>query len=401
MPSQGASMFAIDTFHAHSSDIDKFIQPINQFIKGKPDLLLGFATTDTINSLINTQPSILKNTHNCLLISSCLGSATEKNLSLSEQSISLFSIKDAQGCYGVASCDTSENLRQSASQTVLKAIANAGKIGLAPKMVWCFQIPGNEETVLQGIQDVIGKRIPIFGGSCADNDISAKWCFSNNESVYQQGFIVAVLYPSVETFGLFSSGYDKTAQHGVVTDVQGRLLKTIDHQPAFNVYNQWRENLGLAHLAAGNILAQSTMTPLARALSLDDEIPRLLLSHPAVAENGALELFSNLNIGDTVYLASGSPEQLIKRGDMIVTSLTKLAELHAINNITGAIIIFCGGCMLSIKDAMNEVKQSIEAQLPDTPFIMGFTFGELGTFSDSTSKHGNLMIACEIFGGPA
>ncbi|WP_301003395.1 hypothetical protein [Pseudoalteromonas sp.] len=71
-------MFAIDTFHAHSSDIDKFIQPINQFTKGKPDLLLGFATTDTINYLINTQPSILKNTHNCLLISSCLGSATEK-----------------------------------------------------------------------------------------------------------------------------------------------------------------------------------------------------------------------------------------------------------------------------------------------------------------------------------
>ena len=83
---------------------------------------------------------------------------------------------------------------------------------------------------------------------------------------------------------------------------------------------------------------------------------------------------------------------------MVVTSLTKLAELHAIKNITGAIIIFCGGCMLSIKDAMQEVKESIAAQLPNTPFIMGFTFGELGTFSDSTSKHGNLMISCEIFG---
>ncbi|WP_352289475.1 FIST C-terminal domain-containing protein, partial [Psychrobacter sp. GW64-MNA-CIBAN-0177] len=85
---------------------------------------------------------------------------------------------------------------------------------------------------------------------------------------------------------------------------------------------------------------------------------------PAVAKNGALELFSNLHVGDTIYLASGSPEQLIKRGDMVVTSLTKLAELHAIKNITGAIIIFCGGCMLSIKDAMQEVKESIAAQLP-------------------------------------
>ena len=393
-------MFAIDTFHTHGSDIDKFIQPVSQFTNNSPDLLLGFATTDTIKYLFNNQPGFLKNTHNCLIISSCLGSSTDQTLSLNEQSISLFSIIDSNGHYGVASCNATDNLRENAAQTVLKAIANAGQAGLAPKMVWCFQVPGNEELVLQGIQDAIGQRIPVFGGSCADNDISAKWCFSDTENVYQQGFIIAVLYPSVETFGFYSSGYDKTDQQGTVTDVDGRLLKTIDNQPAFDVYNQWRKNIGLNALTSGNILAQSTMTPLASALSLNDEIPRLLLSHPAVAKNGALELFSNLHVGDTVYLASGSPEQLIKRGDMVVTSLTKLAELHAIKNITGAIIIFCGGCMLSIKDAMQEVKESIAAQLPNTPFIMGFTFGELGTFSDSTSKHGNLMISCEIFGGP-
>ncbi|WP_064663628.1 FIST signal transduction protein [Pseudoalteromonas sp. MQS005] len=393
-------MFAIDTFHTHGRNIDEFIQPISQFVDNAPDLLLGFATTDTIKYLYNNQPGFLKNTQNCLIISSCLGSATEQNLSLNEQSISLFSIKDSRGHYGIASCNTTNNLREKAHQTVLKAIANAGQTGLAPKMVWCFQVPGNEELVLQGIQDAIGQRIPVFGGSCADNDISAKWCFSDTENVYQQGFIIAVLYPCVETFGFYSSGYDKTDQQGTVTDVDGRLLKTIDNLPAFDVYNQWRQNLGLEQLTAGNILAQSTMTPLARALSLNDEIPRLLLSHPAVAKNGTLELFSNLSVGDTIYLASGSPEQLIKRGDMVVTSLTKLAELHAIKNITGAIIIFCGGCMLSIKDAMQEVKESIETQLPNTPFIMGFTFGELGTFSDSTSKHGNLMISCEIFGGP-
>nr|MDC2856925.1 FIST N-terminal domain-containing protein [Ningiella sp. W23] len=207
-----------------------------------------------------------------------------KNLSLNEQSISLFSIKDSTGHYGIACCNTTNNLRENAANTVLKAIANAGQIGLAPKMVWCFQIPGNEELVLQGIQDAIGQRIPVFGGSCADNDISAKWCFSDTENVYQQGFIIAVLYPSVETYGFYSSGYDKTDQQGTVTDVDGRILKTIDNKPAFDVYNQWRKNIGLNSLTSGNILAQSTMAPLARALSSDDEIPRLLLSHPAIAK---------------------------------------------------------------------------------------------------------------------
>ena len=49
-------MFAIDTFHTHGSDIDKFIQPISQFVDHGPDLLLGFATTDTIKYLYNNQP---------------------------------------------------------------------------------------------------------------------------------------------------------------------------------------------------------------------------------------------------------------------------------------------------------------------------------------------------------
>ncbi|WP_350607780.1 hypothetical protein [Pseudoalteromonas sp. MER144-MNA-CIBAN-0113] len=48
-------MFAIDTFHSHGSDIDKFIQPVSQFTNNNPDLLLGFATTDTINSSFGIQ----------------------------------------------------------------------------------------------------------------------------------------------------------------------------------------------------------------------------------------------------------------------------------------------------------------------------------------------------------
>ena len=125
-------MFAIDTFHTHGSDIDKFIQPVSQFTNNSPDLLLGFATTDTIKYLFNNQPRSLKNTHNCLIISSCLGSSTDQNLSLNEQSISLFSIKDSNGHYGVASCNATDNLRENAAQTILKAIANAGQAGLAP-----------------------------------------------------------------------------------------------------------------------------------------------------------------------------------------------------------------------------------------------------------------------------
>lgn len=391
-------MFAIKTCHFNNTSADAMTTPIQHFIAThSPKLLLGFATADTIK-LLGKKNCPVHLPHNSLIISSCLGSANETTLSLNGQSISLFSISDPTGHYGVAHCDATTELRAHASKTVLQAIKNAGQIAIAPKMVWCFQVPGNEEQVINGIQDVIGSRIPIFGGTCADNDLLGQWCFSNSKDVFPHGFIIAVLYPSVDTLNFYSTGYDKTNNSGTVTAVEGRILKEIDNQPALSVYNLWRKNAGFSMLSHGNILAESTMTPLARSLSSDDDIPRLLLSHPAVAHQDHLELFSNLFVGDTIYLACGSPEQLIKRGDMVVSSLVKLADLHSIKTIKGAIIVFCGGCMLSIQNAMHQVKQAIALQLPNTPFIIGFTFGELGTFSDSTSKHGNLMISCQIFG---
>lgn len=391
-------MFNIDTFHQQGDSVEELIEPATHFMnQHDASLILCFATPDVVDNL--SQWDIKTNNKNrYIAVSSCLGSATEKKLSLENQSVSLFCIEDKHGHYGVAQCEKSHNLRANASETVLRAINNADRMGIAPKMIWCFQTPGNEEEVLQGIQDAVGTRIPIFGGSCADNDLTGQWQFATQTDTYKQGFVVAVLYPSVETSGFYSSGYDKTPLGGIVTNVKGRTLNTIDNHPAMDVYNHWREQLGFAVLADGNILSESTSAPLARSLPSSDNIPRLLLSHPAKASKGSIELFSTLNEGDSVSLVSGTKKQLVKRAEMVIASLLKQAAYGSIKSIEGVIIIFCGGCMLSIQEAMQEVQSSLSAQLPGIPYIMGFTFGEFGSFDDSTSRFGNLMITCEIFG---
>ena len=66
--------------------------------------------------------------------------------------------------------------------------------------------------------------------------------------------------------------------------------------------------------------------------------------------------------------------------------------------VAGAIIVYCAGCMLAVKDNLTEVQRAIKAELGNIPFIITFTFGEQGCFIDGSNRHGNLMISAVLIG---
>ncbi|MEE2023829.1 FIST signal transduction protein [Alkalimonas mucilaginosa] len=388
-------MFSIDSHHITASSTAEAAEQLkSQLVSNDCQFVIGFCEA----ALLKALPGELNLTSPCLFTSSCLGSSNEQQLSLQQHSISMLQFKDKAGFYGVASSQASTDVRSAAAQTLLNAMEKSGRGHLSPQLIWCFQTPGQEEQVLLGIQDIVGTKVPVFGGSSADNTIEGQWGLHDGSKRLSHGFIIAVLYPSVPVLGYFGSGYELTGRSGTVTKVSGRKLQEIDGQPAVDVINTWRTQLGHPMLEDGNVLAASTMTPIARLKSSSD-IPLLLLSHPAMASNGCLDLFSEVHPGETLHLASGSTRQLLERGPQVIRTARDIAKLRGMLSLEGAIIIFCGGCMLAIQNAMAEVQAAMAAELPDLPFIMGFTFGEQGTFSDGESRHGNLMISCTLFGG--
>ncbi|MDP4528489.1 FIST N-terminal domain-containing protein [Alkalimonas delamerensis] len=388
-------MFSIESHHIAASSTAETTERLQSLLASHDrQFLIGFCEA----ALLKALPNDLSRTSPCLLASSCLGSANEHQLSLQQHSISVLRFTDKAGFYGVASSQEATDVRAAAAKTLLSAMEKSGRGHLSPQLIWCFQTPGQEEQVLLGIQDIVGTKVPVFGGSSADNSIEGQWGLHDGSQKLAQGFIIAVLYPSVPVLGYFGSGYELTELSGSVTKVTGRKLQEIDGQPAIDVINRWRTQLGHPMLEDGNVLAASTMTPIARLKSSGD-IPLLLLSHPAMASGGCLDLFSEVHPGETLHLASGSTMQLIERGPQVIRTARDIAKLRGMLSLEGAIIIFCGGCMLAIQTAMAEVQAAMAAELPNLPFIMGFTFGEQGTFSDGESRHGNLMISCTLFGG--
>lgn len=330
--------------------------------------------------------------------SSCLGVMTEKGVSQgSGNAIGAFAIWDKEGDYASAMVPLDGlEPRAAGAEATRAALARAGRLGEAPDLVWLSASPGHEEAILEGIKDVIGRPALILGGSAADNDVSGRWSVMASDGTSPEAVVVSVLFPSAPFGCAFESGYAPTARRGTVTAAAGRKLLTIDDRPAMDIYAEWTDGR-IAAPPRGNrsILSEATLSPLGRKQSEIGGIPQYLLAHPAIAHaDGSMELFANVEAGEAICLMEGSDISLVQRaGRIALNSRDQLGTAP----LAGALMVYCGGCMLAIRDRMDEVVASVAESLGGAPFLGVFSFGEQGETLDGDSAHGNLMISCTSF----
>ncbi|MEM7801141.1 MAG: FIST N-terminal domain-containing protein [Chloroflexota bacterium] len=387
------------TAHNSETAIAEASQALINKLDQHPDLVIAYVTDphepNTVQAALRTafpDAQIQGGT-------SCIGTMTQNGFhSHDGYSIGLFGIVDKLGDYGVGVAQIFENPRQAGAEAIDHAIAAAGRYGEPPELIWINGVPGAEEQVILGIQDIVGTQIPIAGGSSADNSVSGKWFQFTHDRFMSNGVTVTAMYPSVETYVAFHSGYSTTEFSGVVTKASGRSLEEINGRPAAEVYNEWTNGLLNGYLNGGNILAQTTLNPLARYVDQIGSIDYHRLSHPQTATaNGALTLFTNIEEGEELILMAGTRDSLINRAGRVAQSALDLGRISA-NDVSGALVIYCAGCMLTVQDGMNDVAKGIANTLNGTPFIGTFTFGEQGCFINGDNYHGNLMISIVVFG---
>ena len=364
------------------------------------DINIAFGDVAAISALAETSDShFQESSARWIASSSCLGAMSHLGTDEGESFVHVLSLQDIDGGAGVSSADlTPGRERAIAEATLVQAMQDAGKLGEMPSLVWLIVAPGHEEEVLDGLHGVLGDTVPIFGGSSADNTIEGKWVQFDGSQLLHNGIVVAVLYLTEPVSCYFSSGYEPTELSAQVTAVDGRRLFALDGEPAGTVYNRWLNLMEQDPLKAGNILQASTYFPISRncgPVSLD--VP--LLSHPAwLHDDGSIELFARLDKGEQIKLMSGHADNLIRRATEVTEVVLRTHELNYERRPKALMIVFCGGCMLAVKEHLNEIQHSLLVLAQGVPFIVGFTFGEQGCFSDGISRHGNLMISATAIG---
>jgi len=330
---------------------------------------------------------------------SCLGAMTAAGFHAQDgRGVGVLAISDPDGAYGTAVEPIGEDPSAAASNAVLAALAQAGRAGEQPMLIWLSAVPGSEEAVLAGIHAVVGTQTPIAGGSAADNTIAGEWRQFAGGSVLGDHIVVSTLFPSTRVHHSFHSGYLDTETEGVVTRSVGRRLYEIDGRPAGEVYAAWADgDIDEFLPEGGNILAASTMHPLGRrAAGLDGE-QNYVLAHPAnLHPDGSIDLFADIEDGDRLIRMRGTADSLVSRAGRVATSALRSGGIDA-SSVAGGLVVYCAGCMLAVQEGMDGVVQQMRAALGDAPFLGTFTFGEQGCFVGGDNYHGNLMISVVVF----
>ena len=297
--------------------------------------------------------------------------------------------------YGTGIKHFSQSIEQSTFDAIDLALKNANREGEIPDLILLHSTPGNEEKVMAAIDSKFGTEVPIIGGSAADNQVSGNWSIFTEESLSINGVSLTVFFSSQSIYSSFSAGHTPTRYSGTVTKVRNRILLEIDHRPAATVYNEWT-NFHLGGSDDGYIFEKSSVYPLGRKVGTSYNYPYFKLSHSIrETECNGIELFTDINEGDTIYLMQGSKQQLISRAANIIHS--SYYNDMDLEEKLGAINIFCAGPMLNLKQDMDEVCDQINQALNGLPYICPFTFGEQGRLSGGENAHGNLMVSSATF----
>lgn len=381
-----------------SQAINSALSSLSQKLSQAPDLILLYAS-ELYDALILLQA--IQQKYPSVKIAgctSCLGVMTEAGFHQDDgYGLGLMGINMVGSSVGVGSALIEDDPENAATSAVSEAISNAQRPGELPDFVFLHAAPGCEEQILQGLKSYLGDHIPIQGGSSADNTVAGNWQQFANDEVIETGVVITVVYSDQPFFTAFHSGYEPTRHQGLVTAADGRTLMSIDYKPAAEVYNQWSGGEFTHYLPqGGNVLSATSLFPLGRVVGYTGAVPYYRLSHPdGIGADGSMRLFSEIEKGDVVSLMKGTKSSLLTRAGRVVQ--TALDQSKGDDEIAAALVVYCAGCMLTVKDDMQEVVNSINDSLDGKPFIGIFTFGEQGYFSGGENCHGNLMISASVW----
>ncbi len=285
---------------------------------------------------------------------------------------------------GVSGSPKEGDARETGRKIALEALKKAGQT-LPPDCFYMAASPGEEEFYIKGISDVIG-RVPMFGGSAADNSIAGEWKLYVEETAFPDGAVAAFFY-GVNMTNLFTGAYRETGDVGIITKVRdNRVLEEIDGVPALKKYAEWA-GVSPETIKGGALLVRTITSP----LGVKDRLGDLTaIRHPM---NGNDDY--SMNIGANLAEKTAIIRMEASVDELIAAAAKTLEELKAKMGCEAAAfhLVHCGGRRAGIGDRIGEVADAVKKAAGDVPFLMEFTFGEYGYEDDGRNSTGGLMLS--------
>ena len=309
----------------------------------------------------------------------------------------LMSFDDKNMNIGVAAHKAGKNAREIGRKVARQAVENAGE-NYSPNYFYMVASPKEEEDYLMGIQDVIG-RVPMFGGSAADDTVEGNWKIFCNDQVFQDGVAVAFFYTDNDIVTSYTGAYRESENYGLITEVKNdRTLVKIDGVSALKKYADWIGK-SPSELKGQNLLVASITKP----LGVKDPLGNLtVVRHPMFGDDMGTKTTTDdvINLGNKVVEKTAIVQLEATVDELIKSTKTTLKDVKSqlSTEPAGYFLVHCGGRKLGIGDRIDEVYKNLVEEARGVPFITVFTFGEYGYDEHSANICGGLMLSFTAFG---
>jgi len=295
--------------------------------------------------------------------------------------------------FGVGASEVGDDPRAAGQRAVREAIAQAGRSESdAVSAFFLIPAPGAEETLIKGVEDVID-RVPMIGGSAANQMAEAPWKEFANDQILVNGVAVGVIYSELPLGTGYTGYYKPTKNQGIITKVRDkRTLVEIDGRPALDVYAEWR-GMDVDDLMGGELMGATIPFPLGMR---DVGGDHWWIRHPVNGnEDASMAIGSDLAEGTAVTMMEASLDEIAEGACEVVRM-----ALDDLDGEPGAVIlVHCGGRAAALgPKMMGQVGADLRAVLGETPFIGYLTFGEQGCAKWTGTGAGGLMLAAMALG---
>ena len=300
----------------------------------------------------------------------------------------IMAIGDPDTSVGVAGSPKLLTARETGRKVAIDAMNKVGTT-FPPAYYFMIASPGEEEYA-KGVQDIIGD-VPMFGGSCADDDLSGKWKIFTSDTVFSEGVAVAFFFTNKKLVNEYTGKYHETVNSGIITEIEGkRTLKEINHMQAMKQYAEWT-GFKTRNLMGSKMLTASILKPLGVKTPTGNIT---LIRHPMAGNSDySINVGNDLAVNTAVIQMQASLNELVNAPKLVLRSLKQKLPTDP----AAYLLIHCGGRKIAIGDRIGEVAKLVKEEAGDVPFIMPFTFGEYGRAEHEANNMGGLMLSETAF----
>lgn len=233
-------------------------------------------------------------------------------------------------------------------------------------------LTANGCSILQGVQSVLGKRIPISGGTAGDNGKFIRtWQIAGNKVLTDA--VVGIGFSGAFRVGLgVQSGWSPIGLSKKITKAEGNVLYELNHEPALKVYERF---LGKHAKKLPSVGVEYPLGLIDRFWVVADSDYCLLRATMSVnRSNGSITFAGDVPEGSMVRLTCADSASILDAArNATLMAMEQLGE-------TSPVMIFVYSCMArkivlgrKVIEELEQIKQNTGKTLPMVGF---FTYGE-------------------------